>query len=571
MTTAPLVTTRVNPSDDRLDIFHPQTNAWTPAISPLQINGGFGVRLIEVQAQVIAAIALDVSELQLFLEASIGEILTIGQEALPFLSQIDNLLASTQGVAGTVQEILANLNSTSTPSTGGGGGGGGGTEGGGGSTTTPTTDNSAEISQILSYITSLYNFSQTILPLLAYIDDIAAIQQTTNISIDALQLSLGTSVGSQLGGVVNALNEINANTGVNSLNYTSALAAVSTTVDSIKTSAEAVQATALTLSTTSSAISTSLGGSVGTQLGGVVNDLSQIKQDLSSRLVAIENSLTLLLAATTQNGQSGDPLSSLLEEMVPIQQAINTSVTAAGTGINSVGTTTNSIYTFLIDNFQNYLDDIAAILAQININVTGGGGGGGGTSVDYSAALQSILTAINAVTTAINGGGGGGGSSIDYSTILQSILTAINAVTTAINGGGGGGGGSGGSSIDYSTILQSISTTLQVIESNVIESALATTLATTPVFAVVTATSTESSWAIPDGTKSISFQGRKDTQGQTFDLLYSFEPGQVDQVTGSYSTLWANNQFSADSLNLTGKILYLLCSTTMPVEIQVFY
>lgn len=75
---------------------------------------------------------------------------------------------------------------------------------------------------------------------------------------------------------------------------------------------------------------------------------------------------------------------------------------------------------------------------------------------------------------------------------------------------------------------------------------------------------------IPSRTESLVFNVRKDSQGVSYDLEYSFSPAQLE--AGKHRTLWAYNEFDKSRLNWNNKVLYLRCpEAAVNVEVTAYY
>jgi len=86
--------------------------------------------------------------------------------------------------------------------------------------------------------------------------------------------------------------------------------------------------------------------------------------------------------------------------------------------------------------------------------------------------------------------------------------------------------------------------------------------ATTPTVYNITMTSadTEYSQALPDNTKSITFQCRGD-----YDIRFAFVTNKVATPTAPYMTLKAGQNYFENKINLSSKTLYLACATASQI------
>lgn len=77
--------------------------------------------------------------------------------------------------------------------------------------------------------------------------------------------------------------------------------------------------------------------------------------------------------------------------------------------------------------------------------------------------------------------------------------------------------------------------------------------------------STETAYALPDGTKKIEFQNRQAT-----DVYFSFFPGKVAGPTEPYFTLKANDAYYQEYDGLYNETIYFGAASSGTVELRVF-
>ncbi|QLE46426.1 hypothetical protein FD723_40150 (plasmid) [Nostoc sp. C052] len=183
--------------------------------------------------------------------------------------------------------------------------------------------------------------------------------------------------------------------------------------------------------------------------------------------------------------------------------------------LEEINTTTEKIQTFSNENTKSIADKLEEIYTLLSNQGTGGGDGG----------ESSLLPTLKEIKESLEDNNDSAGQTFAKVKILTETIEDVKASF-----------GSG-----------------EVFE----------TLISLPVGEIKTV-------RIPDGTESLVFNVRKDSQGVSYDLHYSFAPSQLE--SGKHRTLWAYNEFDKSRLNWNGKSLYLRCpDSTVDVEVTAYY
>lgn len=121
------LTTRANPEDDRVDIQHPDLGLWTPAVTLLQIAGGFNTKLVQDQADLLSAIATKINQLAAIAsdttnaKNNIAAIKSLTESIQTDLAQnslaVNNASAKVDLIYGILQQVLTAVNNNTSAST----------------------------------------------------------------------------------------------------------------------------------------------------------------------------------------------------------------------------------------------------------------------------------------------------------------------------------------------------------------------------------------------------------------------------------------------------------------------